>query len=133
MADRIALQAAEAEFPPALLLRRKRQRDQDANLGRDDCKLVGKTGQGAGETRMELFESRLAAPSLAWILLRPCSVPRKSRTGCCKLFCRGPFATRPAPAKSCLGGPQNAKAPFSVEIGAYSAYCVYVVTFTGQQ
>ena len=69
MADRIALQAAEAEFSPALLLRRKRQRDRDANLGRDDCKLVGKTGQGAGEMRVELFESRLAAPSLAWLLL----------------------------------------------------------------
>ena len=72
------LQAAEAEFPPALLLRRKRQRDRDANLGRDDCKLVGKTGQGASESHVELFESSLATPSLAWILLRPCSVPRKS-------------------------------------------------------
>ena len=133
MADRVALQAAEAELPPALLLRRKRQRDRDANLGRDDCKLVGKTGQGASESHVELFESSLATPSLAWILLRPCSVPRKSRTGCCKLFCRGPFTTRPAPAKSCLGDPQNAKAPLSVEIGAYSAYCVYVGTFTGQQ
>lgn len=69
MADRIALQAAEAEFSPALLLRRKHQRDRDANLGPDDCKLVSKTGQGAGETRVELFESRLAAPSLAWLLL----------------------------------------------------------------
>ena len=78
MADRIALQAAEAEFSPALLLRRKRQRDRDANLGRDDCKLVGKTGQGAGETRVELFESSLTAPQLAWLLLRSCSVPRKS-------------------------------------------------------
>ena len=69
MADRIALQAAETELPPALLLRRKRQRDRDANLGRDDCKLVGKTGQGTGESRVELFESSLAAPSLAWLLL----------------------------------------------------------------
>ena len=69
MANRITLQAAETELPPALLLRRKRQRDRDANLGRDDCKLVGKTGQGAGETRVEIFESRLAAPLLAWLLL----------------------------------------------------------------
>ena len=67
--------------------------NRDANLGRDDCELVGKTGQGASESHVELFESSLAAPSLAWILLRP----------------------------------------FSVEIGAYSAYCVYVGTFTGQQ
>ena len=38
--------------------------NRDANLGRDDCELVGKTGQGASKSHVELFESSLVTPSL---------------------------------------------------------------------
>ena len=37
MANRVAFQADKAELPPEILLRRKRQRHQDPDMGYIDC------------------------------------------------------------------------------------------------
>ena len=81
MGDRAAVQAVEAELPPAILLRRERQRHQDTDMGHVDSQPATHGHTEAYQAHVELFGAGHHVQDHAHVLRQLLHLLRGTRKG----------------------------------------------------